>query len=122
MKTVQMAIHDPEYANSIRVLLSKDGSHRVHVVDKPDVSLEGVIVVEAAELDALPALSREKKRLVVLVRKEGDDLCKIWRAGVQHVFFHGDTPHAARVVVLGVELSLACCAVTSTAQFDPLGF
>jgi len=110
MKTVQVAIQDPEYADSIRNLLIKDGSHRVHLVERPDPALEGVMVVEATNLDGLPLLSNEQERLVVMVRKEHDDLYKIWDAGVRHVVFHGDSPHTAHVVVLGVELSLRSTA------------
>ncbi len=105
MKTVQVAIQDPGYADSIRDLLVQDGSHRVHLVENPDPTLEGVIVVDADHLDGLP-LSNEKERLVVMVHKERDDLLKIWDAGVRHVVFQGDPPQTARVVVLGVELGL----------------
>ena len=105
MKTVQVAIQDPGYADSIRDLLVQDGSHRVHLVESPDLSLGGVIVVDSDHLDALP-LSNEKERLVVMVHKERDDLLKIWDAGVRHVVFQGDPPQTARVVVLGVELGL----------------
>jgi hypothetical protein len=105
MKTVQVAIQDPGYADSIRDLLVQDGSHRVHLVERPDPALEGVIIADAAHLDGLP-LSNEKERLVVMVHKERDDLLKIWDAGVRHVVFQGDPPQTARVVVLGVELGL----------------
>lgn len=105
MKTVQVAIQDPEYADSIRSLLLLDGGHQVHLVKRPDLTLGGVIVVEAADLESLP-LAGEQARLIVVARKERDDLCKIWDAGVRHLVFYGDPPHTAHVVVLGVELGL----------------
>jgi hypothetical protein len=110
MKTVQVAIQDPEYADSIRKLLVEDGGHRVHLVERPDLTLGGVIVMDAANLDGLPLLPNQQQRLVVVVRKETDDLSKIWDVGVRHVVFHGDPPHTARVVVLGVELGLGANA------------
>jgi hypothetical protein len=110
MKTVQVAIHDPNYADSIRDLLVQDGGHRVHLVDRPDLTLGGVIVLDAASLDGLTVAPNERERLVVMVNKERDDLFKIWDAGVRHVVFHGDPPHTARVAVLGVELSLGSSA------------
>jgi hypothetical protein len=76
MKTVQVAIQDPEYADSIRNLLIQDGGHLVHLVPKPDVTLDGVIVVEAAHLDGLPK-SNEMERLVVMVSEEQEDLSKV---------------------------------------------
>jgi hypothetical protein len=106
MKTVQVAIQDPEYADSIRTLLLADGSHRVHLVDKPDLALGGVIMVDADNLDGLALLPNQQERLIVVVRKERDDLSKIWDAGVRHVVFHGDPPLTARVAVIGVELGL----------------
>lgn len=106
MKTVQVAIQDPVYADSIRNLLMQDGVHRVHLVEKPDLSLDGAIVVDAAHLESLPLRANEQERLIVIVRKECDDLSKIWDAGVRHVVFYGDPPQTARVVVLGVELGL----------------
>jgi hypothetical protein len=106
MKTVQVAIQDPGYADSIRNLLVQDGVHRVLLVEKPDLALEGAIVVDAADLESLPLREDELERLIVFVRKERDDLSKIWDAGVRHVVFYGDPPQTARVVVLGVELGL----------------
>lgn len=106
MKTVQLAIQDPEYAHSVRDLLSRDGTHHVHLVDTPDTALGGVIFADASQLSRLPLLAKEQKRLVVMVRKEHDDLEKIWEAGVRHVVFQGDPPTRARLAVLGVELSL----------------
>jgi hypothetical protein len=107
MKTVQVAIPDPEYADSIRNLLVEDGRHQVHLVERPDLTLGGVILVDAAHLDTVPLPPSEPKRLIVLVRKERDDLFKIWDAGVRHVLFHGDSPQMACVVVLSVELDLS---------------
>jgi hypothetical protein len=106
MKTVQVAIQDPTYADSIRKLLLQDGRHKVHVVAMPDVKLAGVIVVDATELQSFPSLAKEQQRLVVVVHKDRDDLTKVWDAGVRHVVFHGDPPHKARIVVLGAELTL----------------
>jgi hypothetical protein len=106
MKTVQVAIQDSTYADSIRKLLLQDGRHKVHLVAMPDVQLAGVIVLDATELHSFPAIATEQQRLVVVVDKERDDLTEVWNAGVRYVVFHGDPPHKARIVVLGAELSL----------------
>jgi len=114
MKTVQVAIQDPEYADSIRNLLSQDGAHRVYL-QMPDVRLGGVILVDAMDLGSFPSLTNDPERLVVIVRKGRDDLAKVWDAGVRHVVFHGDSAHKARIAVLGAELTLcsnrerSCC-------------
>jgi len=107
VKTVQLAIQDPELAHSIRNLLLQDGRHQVHLVDLPDLTVAGVILIEAVHLRNFPSLTNQPERLVVIVHRERDDLSKIWDAGVRHVLFHGDSPQAACTKVLGVELAMA---------------
>ena len=85
MKTVQLAVQDLEYADSVRNVLLQDGQHRVHLVKKPDVTLGGVIMVDAPQLNCSPLLAREQERLVVVVQIERDDLSMVWDAGVRHV-------------------------------------
>jgi hypothetical protein len=106
MKTVQVAVRDPGYADSIRNLLLEDGSRQVHLVERPDPGLEGVIIADSASLDGFPQSPDEQERLILIVQEERDDLSKIWDAGVRHVVFRNDPPHTARIVVVGVELTL----------------
>lgn len=92
------------YADCLRNVLSHDGRHQVLLVEMPDTNLAGVIILDAGYLTSLPAPATEQKRLLVMARKEQDDLAKIWDAGVRHLFFYGDSPERVRVVVLGMEL------------------
>jgi hypothetical protein len=107
VQTVQVAIQDSEYADSIRKLLLQDGIHDVQLVEHPDATVGGVIVVDATDLISCPWLPGQQERLVVIVRKGRDDLAKIWDAGVRHALFYGDPPNWARILVLCVELSLS---------------
>lgn len=107
VKTVQVAIQDPVYADCIRSLLSEDGRHQVHLVQTPNVDLAGVIVLDAAYLGCFSAPAREQHRLIVMAHKQADDLGRIWDAGVRHVMFYGDPPQNVRVAVLAMELSLS---------------
>ena len=107
MTTVQLAIHDSEYAQSLRNLLLRDGTHRVLLVDKPDLKVHGVVVVESnscEDLSALGALAAE--RFVVITRKGSDHLTKIWEAGVRHVVFEEDSPTTAQLAVIAAELRM----------------
>ena len=106
MKTVQVAIQDPEYADSMRELLLHDVCRRVHLVATPDVTVRGVIIMDAANWVRLPLLAKERERLIVIVQKDRDDLSTLWDAGVRHVIFQGDSLNTTRGIVLGVELSL----------------
>jgi hypothetical protein len=107
VKTVQVAIRDPTYADSIRNLLSEDSRRQVHLVEKPDVNAEGVIIADSAQLNNFPPLANEQTRLIVMVHKDRDDLSKLWDAGVRHVLYYGDPLQMVGMVVLGVELTLA---------------
>jgi len=77
MTTVQLAIRDSGYAQSLRNLLLRDGTHRVLLVDKPDLREEGVVVMEANGFENLSLLSSQPERFVVITRKGTDHLTRI---------------------------------------------
>jgi hypothetical protein len=106
MKTVQIALHDPEYAQSLHKLLLRDGNHRVYLVDRADLRLDGVVVIDASSLDNLSMLDKEPERFVVITRKGSDHLSRIWEAGVRHVVFDGDSPSTAQLAIIAAELRL----------------
>ena len=106
MHIVQLAIRDSEHAYSLRDLLLGDGAHQVHVVERPNLAIPGVIVMDVDHLKRSGALANGRERLVVMTSKASDDLARVWKAGVRHVVFNGDAPHTVRVAVLATELSL----------------
>jgi hypothetical protein len=106
MKTVQVAIHDFEHAHSLRDLLLGDGGHLVHLVERPNLAIAGVIVMDADHLEISGVLAGGRDRLVVVASKASADLARLWEAGVRHVVFRGDAPRIVRVAVLATELSL----------------
>ncbi len=104
MKTVQVAIGDPEYSRTISNLLRREGTHSVVVVDQPDPAVDGVIVLdcehlERCALDAVPA-----DRLILITRKDPDKLARIWNAGIRHVVFEEDSPNTVQLAVSAAEL------------------
>jgi hypothetical protein len=106
MKTIQLALQNSEYAESLRCLLLRDGTHRVYVVDRPDLRLDGVVVIDSAQADSLSLLDGEPERFVVITRKGSDHLAKIWDAGVRHVVFEGDPPSTAHLAIIAAEMRL----------------
>ncbi len=106
MKTIQMALKDTEYADSLRNLLLRDGTHRVYMVEQPDLRLDGVIVIDGNRADSLSCLDGEPERFVVITRKGSDHLARIWDAGVRHVVFEGDSPSTAHLAIIAAELRL----------------
>jgi len=106
MKTVQITLKNPEYAQALQNLLLRDGNHRVYVVDQVDLRLDGVVVTDASSLGNLSMLEKAPERFVVLTRKGSDHLSEIWDAGVRHVVFEGDSPNTAQLAVIAAELRL----------------
>jgi hypothetical protein len=106
MKTVQLAIRDSEYAQSLRNSLLRDGTHRVYLVDQPDMRIDGVVVIDGNTLDNLAAYGEQAERFVVITRKGGDSLSRLWNAGIRHVLFEGDSPSTAQLAIIAAELRL----------------
>ena len=106
MKTIQMALKDSEYAEALRGLLLRDGTHRVYLVEQPDLRLDGVIVLDGTRAENLSILDGEPERFVVITRKGSDHLARIWDAGVRHVVFEGDSPSTAHLAIIAAELRL----------------
>lgn len=105
MKTVQLAIPDSAYAQAVRSLLLRDGTHRVFFVEQPDVRLDGVVVIGEKGCENPTLLSSDPERFVVLTRNE-TDLARIWNAGVRHVVFEKDSPNTAQLAIMAAELRL----------------
>ncbi len=106
MKTVQLALLDSEYAQSLRKLLLRDGSHRVVMVEQPDLKMDGVVVIDGSKIENLSLLEPEPERFVVITRKGTDHLSKVWEAGVRHVVFEGDSPNTVQLAIIAAELRL----------------
>jgi hypothetical protein len=104
MKTVQIAIGNTEYARSLRELLLRDGTHRVYLVDQPDLRLDGIVMIDGDRTSNLSVLDSEPERFVVMTRMGSDVLSRIWDAGVRHVLFDGDPPNTAQLAIIAAEL------------------
>ena len=108
MKTVQLAIHDFGYAESLRNELLRDGGHEVYLVEKPDLKRDGVVVMDEDVLNTFTALPESiAERLVVIARRGADHLAQIWRAGIRHVVFEKDSSSTAQMAILALELRLS---------------
>jgi hypothetical protein len=106
MKTIQLALHNSDYAQSLRNLLLRDGAHRVFIVDQPDLWLDGVVVFDGKRIENFSMLDREPERFVVVTPKNSDRLERIWDTGVRHVVFEGDSPTTAHLAIIGAEMRL----------------
>jgi hypothetical protein len=119
MKTIQMALKNSEYAETLRSLLMRDGSHRVYSVDHPDLRLDGVIVIDGNQADNFSCVEGDAERFVVITRKGSDHLSRIWNAGVRHVVFEGDAPSTAHLAIIAAELRLPKANKTKASGTGP---
>lgn len=105
MKTVQLAIPGSEYAKALRSLLVRDGTHRVCIVERPDLRMDGVIVIDGSS-ENLSLLESHPERFLVVTQNGSDNLSIIWKAGARHVVFEKDPPHTAQLAIIATELQL----------------
>lgn len=106
MSTIQLAIQNQRYSAALAVLLRQDGSHHVAVVEKPDLDLEGIIVMDGSRVENLFLFQAEPERFVVIARKDAAFLSRVWDAGVRHVVFEEDSPTTALLAVIAAELRM----------------
>jgi hypothetical protein len=119
MKTVQVAIRDAECSQGICNVLRREGRHTVVVVDQPDLSLDGVIVLDCEHLDRVGAAAEQPDRLVLVTRKDPDKLARIWNAGIRHVVFEDDSPNTVQLAVSAAELRQTRPATSTAAVGAP---
>src|SRR5579859_3489696 len=106
MKTVQLAIRDSEYAQSLRNSLLRDGTHRVYLIDQPDLRIDGVVVIDGSKFGDTSLCKEQPERFVVITRKGTDSLSLLLNAGIRHVVFEGDSPSTAQLAIIAAELRL----------------
>lgn len=106
IKTVQLAIPNSDYARSLRNLLLRDGAHNVHLVDQPNLGLDGVVVIDESRYRNLVQSNSEQERFLVVTGKGTDSLSRMWEAGIRHVVFQEDPPNTTRLAIIAAEMRL----------------
>jgi hypothetical protein len=106
MKTIQLAIRNSDYAQSVRNLLLRDGAHRVYLVDRPDLAQEGLVVIDEDQFQNLAQQDPEPERFVIITRKATEDLSRVWDAGIRHVVFEEDPPLTTQLAIIAAEMRL----------------
>jgi len=106
MKTIQLAIRDSDYAQSVRNLLLRDGAHRVYLVDRPNLGLEGIVVIDEDQFRNLAQHDPEPERFVIITRRATENLSRVWDAGIRHVVFEEDPPLTTQLAIIAAELRL----------------
>lgn len=107
MDTIQIAITDAGYAAALRDLLLRNGSWEVVLADRPDPGRNGVIVLDLDHLGLIPKPVENPERVVLVARKESDDLNRAWEAGVNSVVTDKDPLNTAVLAIMAARLRAA---------------
>jgi hypothetical protein len=75
-------------------------------VEWPQLQLEGIIVIDTERFQKLCPARKEARRLLVLAPNDHRSLCQLWKAGIRHVIFEGDSPCTAVLAIRAVETIL----------------
>jgi hypothetical protein len=104
MTTVQVAIGDTEYAQTVSALLGREARYQLLMVAEPDLTREGVIVLDCEHLQQLGSAVDAPERFVLITRKDPERLASLWNAGIRHVVFREDSASTLQLAVSAAEL------------------
>ena len=104
METIQLAIRDLPYAQTLREALLRNGPWQVHCVDVPDPDQEGVIVLDTATLEQMKWPIDNPERVVLITRNDPGHLSEAWDAGILSVVFEKDPVSTAMLAIMSARL------------------
>jgi hypothetical protein len=87
--------------------LLSDGAHEIRLVKNPDLSKDGVVVLDDMSLDKVSGLDLDGERCVVVTRKRPPEFTRLWRDGIRHIISSADPPSVAQMAVLAAELHIS---------------
>lgn len=100
MDTVQIAMANTAYRQTLKDLLLRSGGWEVVTVDEPDLTRDGVVVLDSEHLRHMPAPIPRPERVVLIARNEPGQISKAWEAGVNSVVLEREPPSTAMLAVL----------------------
>jgi len=103
MQVVQLALGRESYANTLRLALLDEQAFRgwrVNRVEAPDLSQNGVIVVDAEALDRLTCPLPHPERVVLIAHKDEQHLHRAWDAGIVSMVYDHEPVSTAMLAIL----------------------
>ena len=104
METIQIAISNGSYADSLRDLLVRSAGWKSAIVESPNTKAPGVIVVDVAALESLPPVLPNPERFVLITRNDPQLLARAWEAGIVSVVFEDDPLDTAMLAIMAARL------------------
>ena len=107
MQTVQLSIADGRYAASVREALARTCAWRVEYGPIPDLSHDGVVVLDEAAFARLPLPLTNPERVVLITRKDPQTMAEAWDAGIMSVVSEADPISTVLLAIMAAALRVA---------------
>jgi len=107
LQTVQLAIADGKYAAAVREAAARSCAWRVELVERPDLSFQGVVVLDEAGFQRLPLPLSNPERIVLITRHAPELLAEAWEAGIVSVVSYDDSISTVLLAIMAAALRVA---------------
>jgi hypothetical protein len=115
MRTVQLSIADAGYASALREALTRTGPWHVEMVDRPDLALPCVLVLDESSFARLPLPLIEPGRVVLISQQDPQLLARAWDASIVSVVSTDDSIPTVMLAVMAAALRIGKSQI-NTAQ------
>jgi hypothetical protein len=107
MQTVQLSIADGRYAATVREALSRNCAWHVESGPVPNLSFDGVVVLDEAAFARLPLPLENPERVVLITRKDPQTMAEAWDAGIMSVVSECDPISTVLLAIMAAALRVA---------------
>ena len=106
MRTVQLSIADAGYAAALREALTRTGPWHVEMVDRPDLAMPGVLVLDESSFEQLPLPLSNPERVVLISRQDPQFLARAWDASIVSVLSTQDSLPTVLLAIMAAALRI----------------
>ncbi len=107
MQTVQLAFVDAAYAATVREALTRNCAWHVETVAVPDLSQACVVVLDEASFARLLPPLFNPERVVLVTRKDPQQLAQAWDAGIVSVVSMEDPVSTVLLAIMSAALRIS---------------
>ena len=108
LRTVQLSIADGSYAAAVREAVARSCAWHVDLVERPDFSQNGVMVLDESSFEKLPLPLPNPQRIVLITTRKGPELmAEAWDAGIVSVVSEEDPINTVLLAIMAAALRVA---------------
>ncbi len=119
MQTVQLAIVDSAYEAVLREALVHSGPWHVESVAVPDLCERCVLVMDEESFNAIRLPLPYPERVVLITRKDPENLSHAWDAGIVSVVSANDPPNTVLLAIMAAALRVKPQPAAALSGFSP---